>query len=44
MEPITIKAAYYVKLGKGGKWAESSIQGGIIRIGWREQTLDDVNN
>jgi hypothetical protein len=44
MESITVKNAYYVKLGRGGKWVESSRQGGIIRIGWREQTLDDVNN
>lgn len=44
MEPITIKNAYYVKLGRGGEWVESSIQSRIIRIGWREQTLDDVNN
>jgi hypothetical protein len=40
----SVRNAYYVKLGKGGKWADSSIQAGIIRIGWREQTLDDVNN
>ena len=44
MEPIPIHNAYYVKLGKGGKWAESSIQDGIIRIGWREQSLDDIND
>jgi len=44
MEPITIKNAYYVKLGKGGKWGDDSIQGGKVRIGWREQTLDDINN
>jgi len=44
MEPITIKSSYYVKLGKGGEWAEDSIQRGIIRIGWKEQVLDDVNN
>jgi hypothetical protein len=44
MKSITINNAYYVKLGKGGKWAESSIQDRIIRIGWREQSLDDINN
>jgi hypothetical protein len=44
MESITIRNAYYVKLGKGGEWAEDSIQRGMIRIGWREQTLDDVNH
>lgn len=44
MEPITIKNAYYVKLGRGGEWAEDSIQNGLIRIGWIEQTIDDINN
>jgi hypothetical protein len=44
MESITIRNAYYVKLGKGGEWAEDSIQGGKIRIGWKEQALGDVNN
>lgn len=44
MEPITIKNAYYVKLGRGDEWAEDSIQNGLIRIGWREQTIDDINN
>ena len=44
MEPIAITNAYYVKLGEGGKWAEDSIRDGMIRIGWRNQTLDDINN
>ena len=44
MESIAINNAHYVKLGKGGKFAEDSIQGGKIRIGWQEQSLDDINN
>lgn len=44
MEPITIRNAYYVKLGKKNKYAKDSIEHGKIRIEWREQTLDDVNN
>jgi hypothetical protein len=44
MEPIVIKNAYYVKLGRGGAWADDSLQNGIIRIGWKNQTLDDINN
>ena len=44
MEPIVIRNAYYVKLGRGGKWADDSLRNGIIRIGWRNQTLDDINN
>ncbi len=44
MESIVISNAYYVKLGRGGKWADDSLRNGIIRIGWRNQSLDDVNN
>jgi hypothetical protein len=44
MEPIVIKNAYYVKLGRGGKWADDSLCNGMIRIGWSEQSLDDLNN
>jgi hypothetical protein len=44
VEPIVIRNAYYVKLGEGGKWAEASIRDGMIRIGWVDQTLDDLNN
>ena len=39
-----IKNAYYVKLGKGDEWADDSIQNGLIRIGWINQNLDDINN
>ena len=44
MEPIVIRNAYYVKLGRGGKWADDSLSKGMIRIGWRNQTVDDINN
>ena len=44
MEPIAIKSAYYVKLGRGGEWADESFRDGIIRIGWKDQALDDLNN
>jgi hypothetical protein len=27
--------AYYLKLGRGGKWAKDSIEHGRARIGWR---------
>ena len=44
MDPITCKNAYYVKLGEKGKWEKSSIEENIIRIGWRKQTLQDINS
>lgn len=44
MELITCKNAYYVKLGRNGMWAESSLKTNIIRIGWKQQTLSDINS
>jgi hypothetical protein len=44
MEPIRLKNAYYIKLGKKGKWAELSIREDKVRIGWAGQTLKDINN
>lgn len=44
MSLIACRNAYYVKLGRNGKWEESSIKKGIIRIGWTKQTLADINN
>lgn len=43
MEPIEFENAYYVKLGRKGKWEKSSIEENIIRIGWPDQTLEDIN-
>lgn len=36
MSKETIRNAYYVKLGAGGKWASQSLDNGLIRIGWDE--------
>lgn len=44
MEHIACTNAYYVKLGRAGMWEESSIKTNIIRIGWRRQTLSDINS
>lgn len=44
MKPIKFKNAYYIKLGEGGKWAESSIEEGKIRVGWAQLTLEEINN
>lgn len=41
---MIFKNAYYIKLGEKGKWAENSITTSIIRIGWKETPLSDINN
>lgn len=44
MDEIKFDNAYYIKLGRGGEWERSSLEGKKIRIGWKEQSLDDINN
>ena len=41
--PTRIRNTYYVKLGKGGEWETSSIQNGLLRIGWPDNPLSDIN-
>jgi len=36
--------AFYIKLGRAGKWEESSIESGLMRIGWSEVALSDITN
>lgn len=43
MNKIDFKNAYYIKLGWGGIWEESSISEGKLRIGWGQQTTEDIN-
>jgi hypothetical protein len=43
MAPITSKSAFYVKLGRNGVWESSSIENNILRIGWPQQDLTDIN-
>jgi hypothetical protein len=38
MEIIRFIKAYYSKLGRGGKWEESSIRENKARIGWESWT------
>jgi len=40
---VTFDSAYYVKLGRGGKWEESSIREGKVRIGWLQVPVDEIN-
>lgn len=39
---IEFEHAYYVKLGREGRWEKSSIQDGLVRVGWREVPLRDI--
>ncbi len=43
MKPITIRNAFYIKLGRGGEWEWSSIQENRLRIGWKKTELTDIN-
>ncbi len=43
MKPISCEKAYYVKLGRNGSWEESSLKKNIMRIGWPNQSLADIN-
>jgi len=43
MERIDFKKAYYIKLGRGGKWEQSSIAEAKLRIGWGHQDIQDIN-
>jgi len=36
--------AYYIKLGRAGIWEADSIDTGKMRIGWREQSIKDINS
>jgi hypothetical protein len=40
---ITFEQAYYVKLGKGGKWFDSSLEHGLLRFGWKTSPLSQIN-
>ena len=43
MPKIDFIHAFYIKLGRKGCWEEDSIKTGKLRIGWKHQTLDDIN-
>jgi hypothetical protein len=42
-ESLAGPKAFYVKLGLGGVWAPESIETGKVRIGWKKQSIDDIN-
>jgi hypothetical protein len=37
------KNAFYIKLGRAGCWEADSIQSSRLRLGWRHQSLVDIN-
>lgn len=38
----TIRNAHYIKLGAGGRWAESSLEDGRLRFGWRGIPISEI--
>ncbi len=43
-EKVDFKRAYYIKLGRGGEWEQSSISESKLRFGWGGQSLLDINS
>jgi restriction endonuclease len=43
-EPIQIRRAFYIKLGRGGEWEADSLARNIMRIGWPNNSLEDINS
>lgn len=40
---IEFAAAFYIKLGRAGVWEADSIEAGKLRLGWRYQSIADIN-
>lgn len=43
MEEVAFQNAFYIKLGQGGKWENESIDTGLLRFGWWDVALEDIN-
>jgi len=43
MDRVDFKRAYYIKLGREGKWEQASISESKLRIGWGHQDVQDIN-
>lgn len=41
---IRIQRAFYIKLGRGGKWEADSLARNIMRIGWGNNSVADMNS
>lgn len=44
MDKVNFKNAFYLKLGKGGKWEEELKKGSKARIGWQNVDIIDIQN
>ena len=44
MSTIEIPTAYYIKLGQRGIWEADCIETGKLRLGWKYQTVEDINS
>lgn len=42
-QKVDFTDAFYIKLGGGGEWENDSIETGKLRLGWREQSVEDIN-
>ena len=40
---VEFRNAFYIKLGRGGSWEADSIASSRMRLGWRNQSLADIN-
>lgn len=40
---VSFRKAYYIKLGRGGLWEVDAISSGVLRLGWNNQSVDDIN-
>lgn len=43
MASIAFTNAFYIKLGRAGAWEADSIETGKLRLGWRSQSVEDIN-
>lgn len=43
MSLVDFRYAFYLKLGRGGKWEEDAVGTGKLRFGWLHQSLEDIN-
>lgn len=43
MSTIEFINAFYIKLGRGGKYEPDSIKTGKLRLGWSQQTIENIN-
>lgn len=43
MDRVDFKRAYYIKLGRRGKWEQASISESKLRLGWGHQDVQDIN-